>query len=171
MCNEEVEYRNKVRVLGGDWIAYSDGQFDAYKVCWFDNIEKRIFCYCDKEYFDWIRAYTKQNDCLQKFYKDFMELYARCKGKTKIESETIGWIRELADSYVDFELINKTYLILYYGLIAENLKARTRLGCAIKCLAVNQLLWSELSTWTIANWSKGKSFSIIQREAEVYGIK
>lgn len=90
----------------------------------------------------------------ERVYADFVLVF-ECSGSADTKASVSGVV-EISKTYPnDEEGILRTLLILHMAIVAENLKANTRLGKRIKRLGVHQLLFENRTVSEAANFMRG----------------
>lgn len=138
----------------GSFIYYGKGIFDNY--CVFLKKNSKKTAPRDIDYFKDLKELSLKYH-VKKLYNDFVKIYD--KTTSELEEKILkDFIDEIASSYEgeDVLLINKTFSIIYLGMIAEENKKNTRLGKKIKRLGVYCLLIEKFSVDKAANFMRGK---------------
>ena len=156
------------RFEDGTFLEYDDGRFDKWCVYYTDsNGNKKAPK--DTDYFEDLYNFSKKygND---RIYSDYVKIYNKT-GK-KIEEETISYIEQIAKEYDLFDRmeIEKMFMILYMGMIAEENKERTKLGKRIKRLGVHALLVENRPIKESATFMTGKRWQLLDKLCKERGF-
>lgn len=139
----------------GSYLEYDQGTFDAWCVYLTRPGEDRK-APRDQDYFQQLAAYGTRYG-YETIYLDFVALYERTS--KQLDLTVFDYIKELTLKYKEDALnIAIDFSIMYMGMIAEENKARTRLGKRIKRLGVYQVLTDRIPVHEAANFSKGKGW-------------
>lgn len=102
-------------------------------------------------------------------YQDVKHVYEQCR--SKIDPILIDRIRFIAVRYgQDGALMHDCLLHLYYGMVAEENKANTKIGRLIKMNGVHSLLIDQRGVDVSANECRNMGWREIEAEANVRGI-
>lgn len=102
-------------------------------------------------------------------YSDFVVLYARTG--TDVLPQVISDIKEKASEYPPMHLVfEKTFTVLYAGMIAEENKVNTKLGKRIKRLGVHSLLVERIPVEQAANFMRGMPWRQIDELCKARGF-
>jgi hypothetical protein len=122
----------------------------------------------DEEYFtelsDLASAYGHD-----RIYADFVTVFDA--SGPEVTKETVSLVVEISRTYpIDEERILRTLLILHMAMVAENLKANTRLGKRIKRLGVYELLFENRTARDASNFMRGMGWREISAMCEERGF-
>lgn len=102
-------------------------------------------------------------------YADFVVVFD--SSGPAVTDETVAVVVQISKSYPnDEERVLRTLLILHMAMVAENLKANTRLGKRIKRLGVHQLLFENRTVRDAANFMRGMGWREIAGMCEERGF-
>lgn len=139
----------------GSYLEYDTGSFDDWCV-YLSRPNALRYAPKDCQYFERLHEYSLTHGA-KKLYDDFVSIYNET---TKVRSNGVfDYIKEIAKSYGTDEIsVAIDFSILYMGMVAEENKARTKLGKRVKRLGVHQVLIDGMDYNTAANFSKGKKW-------------
>lgn len=152
-------------------IKFDAGKFDNYCVYITNFIENKPikkFAPKDNEYFEDLIILKKIYG--KKVYNFFVKIFE--KTKKELNLKLAQSICDTCDKYFlkENNLCKKTFLILYYAMVAEENKTNTKLGKKIKRLGVHQILIENMKPEIAANFSKGMKWQEINNECEIRGF-
>jgi hypothetical protein len=145
---EEVTLKRNITIIeNGKQVYFSRGKFDAYCV-FIDGTP-----FVDKNLFLFFKS-LNNND---KVYTDFVGIY-NLTNKDFDENVTYMIKEEISSSYPDNVKLDveESFVLIYYGMIAEENKDRAPLGKRIKRLGMHQVLKENMNPAIAANFSKRK---------------
>ncbi len=151
----------------GSLLEYDDGAFDAWCIYLTPPNGKR-HAPKDTEYF--VRfAELARTHTPRKVYGDFVRVYEKA-GK-QIDPRVLKFIEYRAQAYQSDALeIQILLTIVYAGMVAEENKARTKLGKRVKRLGMYQTLIEKMPAERAASFSKRKRWQEIAAECEKRGF-
>ncbi len=155
----------------GICLEYGPGQFDAWCIYWVgpltgNGVGRRAPR--DVEYFRHLRALAEVHGHAQ-LYADFIKVY-QVTGAS-IRPAVLRGIERLAAVYgQDALAIEKLLTLLYAAMVAEENKARAVLKKRIKRLGLHQVLVENLAPEIAAEFSRGKSWRILDAECRARGF-
>tara|TARA_S200002703_G_C3679044_1_gene208553 strand:- start:134 stop:631 length:498 start_codon:yes stop_codon:yes gene_type:complete len=139
--------RNTTTIENGKQIYFSEGRFDAY--CVFTDGTPFV----DKNLFSFFKSLNNDD----KVYTDFVGIYNLTN---KDFDENIPYMikEEISSSYPDNVKLDveESFVLIYYGMVAEENKDRAPLGKRIKRLGMHQVLKEDINSVVAANFSKNK---------------
>ena len=152
----------------GSFLEYDDGRFDKWCVYYTDSNGNRK-APKDTDYFEDLYNFSKKYGN-ERIYSDYVRIYN--KTNKYIEEETISYIEQIAKEYDLFDRmeIEKIFMILYMGMIAEENKERMRLGKRIKRLGGYALFVENRPVEESANFMKGKKWQILDNWCKERGF-
>ena len=105
----------------------------------------------------------------KRIYSDLKKIYVLA-GK-EIDGKVLDYISLVSEEYQEDCLsVEILFSIIYAAFIAEENKARTKLGKRIKLLGIHQILFEGISPDIAANYSKGMSWQNISKLCEERGF-
>ncbi len=105
----------------------------------------------------------------QRLYSDLRKIYT-LTGKD-INEKVLDYISLVSEEYQENHLkIEILFTVLYAAFIAEENRARTKLGKRIKFLGIHQVLIEGISPEIAANYSRGMSWQNISKLCEERGF-
>ena len=152
----------------GSFLEYDDGRFDKWGVYYTDSNGNRK-APKDTDYFKDLYNFSKKYGN-ERIYSDYVRIYN--KTNKYIEEETISYIEQIAKGYelLDRMEIEKMFMILYMGMIAEENKERTKLGKRIKRLGVHTLLVENRPIKESATFMTGKRWQLLDKLCKERGF-
>jgi hypothetical protein len=142
----------------GTEILFARGRFDDYCVYVREESGGRIPP-LDKDYFNSIKEFGLKFGA-EKVYVDFVRVFDITG--TSVDEQVIELIKEMSRSYGNQQLkFQKTLIVIYAAMIAEENKAFTKLGKRIKRLGVHRILIHNESADYAANFMKGMNWKDI----------
>lgn len=140
----------------GSYLEYSEGNFDQWCVYMVNPAKHLRFPPLDTDYFRFLQNQS-QTYGKQKIYEDFISLYNLTQ--KQIQPSVLGHIEYIAQYYGELQLeFEKIFTILYMAMIAEENKARTKLGKRIKRLGIHRLLIENDTAQSAANFMRGMNW-------------
>lgn len=155
------------RFPDGSFLEYDRGSFDDWCVYLTDAFGNRKPPR-DTDYFAQLRSLAEQFG-VDKVYSDYVKVYdltGKQVGKDELDSVTL-LSKEYGASANQVDII---FSILYMAMIAEEQKARTRLGKRIKRLGIHKLLIENIPVYEAANFMRGMGWRDIARLCEERGF-
>lgn len=152
----------------GSFIEYDRGSFDDW--CVYYNSPKGIRKPPrDTEYFQILKDLSEKYG-VNRIYHDFTKVYT-WTGK-QLSTRSLELITELSAEYENDDVltVDKTYSIIYCGMVAEERKRNTRLGKRIKRLGIHVLLLENESVAYAAHFMRGKGWREIASDCEERGF-
>jgi len=149
-------------------IKFDKGKFDnfcVYIITYMDNNSVTKHAPKDVEYFKDL-VHLKKIYGVQ-IYNLFTKIYDNTSKKLNLN--VADSIINYCDKFfiADKILCKKTFLILYYSMVAEENKVNTKLGKKIKRLGVHQILIENIEPNIAANFSKGMNWRKIELECKL----
>lgn len=136
----------------GSKLIFSQGHFDKWCVV-YSKKDAPDEWVRDIDYFENLRKFAAE-DGAEKVYQDFLDIYNHT-GKD-VEQDVLSKIDGIAKTYTSDELeVNKTFVMIYGGMIAEENKENTKLGKRIKRLGIHKLIKENVSVEEAANFMRG----------------
>lgn len=144
------------RYEDGSFLEYNIGKFDKWCVYYTDS-EGNKTAPRDVDYFKYLYNFSKKYG-QEKIYSDYVKIYERTK--KEIEKEVLDYIEQIAKEYDNKDIldIDKTFTIIYMGMISEERKENTRLGKRIKRLGIHTLLQENKTIQESATFMTGKKW-------------
>jgi hypothetical protein len=159
--------RKIVDFSDGTSLEFDVGKFDAHCVFYIQATGERT-APRDSEYFQDMLDYSEQFG-VERVYKDFVSIFEL--SLEEVSKEDLEKISKIAETYVGrASQIEKTFVILYAAMIAENRKEFTRLGKRIKRLGIHNIFFDGFSIIRATNFSKGKGWKEIDALCQVRGF-
>lgn len=152
-------------------IKFDKGKFDNFCV-YITNYENKIpikkIAPKDKEYFEDLLNLKKNYGKI--IYDLFVKIYQ--KSNKELNLSLAKKIIYFCDKHfiTGNKLSKKTFLVLYYSMVAEENKSNTKLGKKIKRLGVHQILIENQNPSFAANYSKGMKWHEIEKECKNRGF-
>ena len=105
----------------------------------------------------------------QRIFLEIKKIYI-LTGK-EIDERVLKYISLVSEEYANESLnVEILFSILYAAFIAEENRAKTKLGKRIKLLGIHQILMEEMSPEIAANFSRGMSWQNISKLCEERGF-
>jgi hypothetical protein len=149
-------------------IKFDKGKFDNFCVYIITHANNKI----DNKYAPKDNEYFKDLVNLKKIYGiEIYNLFIKIYDNTfkKLNFNVANSIINYCDKFfiADKILCKKTFLILYYSMVAEENKINTKLGKKIKRLGIHQILIEDINPNVAANFSKGMNWKKIETECKL----
>jgi hypothetical protein len=150
------------------YIEYDRGSFDKWCV-----YEVRPNGYRrpprDIDYFQTLKDLAEKYGA-NRVYHDFTKVYTWTD--KYLSQRTLGLITELSQEYdeEDVVTVDKTFSIIYCGMIAEEQKKNTKLGKKIKRLGIHVLLIDNETVGYAANFMRGMGWQEIAQHCQERGF-
>ena len=161
-------------------LFFSKGKFDdycAYLYAADDNGYAHIYAALDVYYFERLYWFATDHEfglSLQIVYNHALALFHRvCMQPVKnIDDNTLAYIDYFTRLYYGKQRVfaKEIFMHIYYGMIAEENKANTKLGCLIKMHGIYNLLINQLSLEESANCMCGTNWMTIKSECDRMGL-
>lgn len=146
-----------IATLGsGERVIFDRGSFDDWCVFLVKTDGSRI-APRDISYFSDLQKLTPKYSG-EKIYDDFLEVYDLTNAA--VEESVLALIKRLSKTYKDEDsgVVERSFTLIYAGMIAEENKERAILKKRIKRLGMHQILLKNLDVSEAATFSKGKSW-------------
>ena len=151
----------------GQSLEYDWGGFDSWCI-FIRNSDQSRNPPRDIEYFSNLVELGKIYGC-PRIYSDLKKIYV-LTGK-QIDEKVINYISLVSDEYEEDQLkVEILFSIIYAAFIAEENKARTKLGKRIKFLGIYQILVEGIVPEIAVNFSKGMTWQNISKLCEEKGF-
>ena len=152
----------------GSFLEYDIGKFDDWCVYYTNNEGVRI-APRDKDYFEDLYEFSKKYG-KDKIYSDYVKIYDSTK--KELERKILIYIEQIAEEYEEQDIIkiDKTFTILYMGMIAEERKEHAILGKRIKRLGIHTLLMENKSIQESATFMTGKKWYDLDKICKIMGF-
>lgn len=152
----------------GSYLEYARGKFDDWCV-YLTSSEGNRRPPSDTGYFQQIKTLARKYGA-ERIYEDYVSIYDQT-GK-QIDNQVLEHISRIAGGYApeDALPVDVLFTILYMAMIAEEMKANTRLGRRIKRLGIYYLLYENASVAYAANFMRGMGWRDIARLCEERGF-
>jgi len=147
----DVPYKGRIAKL---W--FEEGNFDSYKATVLVPGSKKPIAPLDEGYFNYFQELRTEEE-KEQIYQDFTKIYDVTT--TEVETSVIKLINQLSSKYDDSDDINLRFVIVYYGMVAEENKEFAKLKKRIKRLGMYQTLIEGMKPRDAANFSKGKDWT------------
>jgi hypothetical protein len=149
-------------------IKFDKGKFDNFCVYIITHANNKIvnkYAPKDNEYFKDLVNLKKKYGI--EIYNLFIKIYDNTFKKLNLN--VANSIINYCDKFLigDKILCKKTFLILYYSMVAEENKINTKLGKKIKRLGIHQILIEDINPNVAANFSKGMNWKKIETECKL----
>ncbi len=157
-----------VAILNEDCkIIFGPGKFDNW--CVYVLTGEKKYAPKDIDYLTEIKLLTKKY-AADKLYSAILAVYNHTY--SQVDNKVIELIEHIVESFfsIDQFAIKKCLVIIYAGMIAENNKAKTKLGKRIKLLAIHQLLKQNFTPNAAANFSKRKTWKELDKIMNDLGV-
>ena len=163
-------------------IVFGQGSFDlwcAYLIALNpDPSDNRWYAFAAKDAYYFERLYflgTRMDEglTLKKVYGHLMHLFELALRKPGVvDMDAISYIYRVSkEHYACWAgMAREMFFHVYYGMIAEENKANTRLGCLIKIHGLHELLIGQRPVDIASNCTRGLSWHEIQAECDAYGL-
>lgn len=151
----------------GSYVEYADGNFDGW--CVFVNRpDAGKYNPKDSDYFQELIDLGKRYG-FERVYGDFVKIYDLTT--KKVEEPVLERINEIGSSYGEdsFE-VSLVFTVIYSTMIAEENKAKTRLGKRIKRLGIHQALIEKIPAEDAAKFSHGKKWRDLSATCNAKGF-
>lgn len=145
----------------GSSFEYDRGSFDEWCV-YIKPRGTRRYAPKDIDYLTELSRIGSLHGCTT-IYNDFVIIF---ENTTKeLDQSLLDNIRVLSEKYgCDAAVVDKLLTLLYASMVAEENKARTKLGKKVKRLAVHQVLKENMKPDEAAAFSKGRTWQSILKE-------
>ena len=151
----------------GSFLEYDKGQFDSWCV-YLTRPAAQRYAPRDYEYFQRLSEMAAIYGA-QTIYDDFVSLYEHTTNN--IVQETLNLISLLCVKYGEHSTdMAIDFTILYMGMVAEENKAKSKLGKRIKRLGVHQVLQENINYYKAANFSRGRNWRELAALCEQRGF-
>lgn len=148
------------RFADNSQLEYDSGKFDDWCV-YYTNPSGLRTPLRDTDYFDFL-INLSNNFTVDKVYGDYVQVY-NWTGK-EIDQKVLNRITELSQAYNNMSLkVDVVFSIIYMAMIAEEIKANTRLGKRIKLLGIHVLLKEKVPVAKAANFMRGMGWREIDK--------
>lgn len=155
---------------GGIRIEQKRGKFDGWLIM------KNGEWLKDRDYFGWLLD-ASQRYGVDKVYNDFIRVYdvvpneRNNRSSSQISNISMAVIYEVASTYRECsELACIIFTELYTTMVAEEMKAGSKLGRRIKRLAVYQLLCLDMRLNVVVSYSKNRPWRELDEICRGYGF-
>ena len=150
------------------YIEYDRGSFDDWCVYYIapSGIRKPPR---DTEYFQTLKELSEKYG-VSRIYHDFTKVYTWTDNQ--LSKRSLDLITELSTEYENEDIltIDKTFSIIYCGMVAEERKRNTKLGKRIKRLGIHVLLLENESVAYAAHFMRGKNWRDIDFDCRQRGF-
>ena len=148
-------------------LEFDRGQFDEWCVYEVSPNGQRV-APRDVDYFrDLVDFGARHGN--QRIYDDFVAVFD--VSGPKVTTESLAIIDQVANRYgTEKESLQRVFIILHMGMVAENLKRNTRLGKRIKRLGVHVLLLESQDVMQAANFMRGMGWREIDALCQERGF-
>lgn len=151
----------------GRILEFDQGRFDLFCI-YLKSPDNSRFAPLDIQYFTELFSFGRKYG-MKKIYDDFLKIYI--KTNRILDQNVLNEIDTICESYnVDALTINILFTIVYAGMISEENKAFTKLGKRIKRLGLHQVLIENIHPKIAVNYSKGKSWKVLDLEMRQKGF-
>lgn len=152
----------------GSYIEYGRGNFDGWCVYEIRPDTGYRRPPRDIDYFQTLKNLAEKYGA-DRIYHDFCKVYTLTD--KNLSPTVLQFITELSEEYgEDAVVVDKTFSIIYCGMIAEEQKAGTRLGKRIKRLGIHVLLMDNQTVGYAANFMRGMGWRDIDRHCQERGF-
>jgi hypothetical protein len=151
----------------GQSLVYDSGVFDVWctYICNPDGSRDPPH---DIEYFSTLESLGKVYGT-QKLYSDLKKIFVLTD--REINEKVLEYISLVSEEYLtDRSRVEILFTVLYAAFVAEENKARTKLGKRIKFLGIHQILIDGVTPEIAANFSKGMPWQDISKLCEKKGF-
>jgi hypothetical protein len=152
------------KLSSGVLISFVNGNFDEWCIEITYPTGKKTYPK-DSEYFTELK---ELNETEPTIYEDFVTIYDLTEKEPTQEVKDL--CNKLASKYKKPNKVERLFLTLYAGMIAEENKADTKLGKRIKRLGMHQLLVEQGHPVIVANYSRGLNWKAIDAECKARGF-
>ena len=136
-------------------LLYDRGSFDEFRVSFYDNKLRYRSSPHDAQFFTF---FLKMGDH-EKVWRMIVQLASQIDKHTEFQNIILP---QLSGSLAE----EKVFSALAAAMMAEEKKAKTKLGKRVKLLGCHQVLIQGISPRVAANWSRGKPWKEIAVECE-----
>jgi uncharacterized protein DUF7004 len=140
-------------------LTYDRGSFDEFRVSFYDNRLKYRSSPNDAQFFTFFKKLAPSDIVWQ----NVVTLAGQIDKHTKFSNirlpQIIGSLEE-----------EKVFSALAAAMMAEERKAKSKLGKRVKLLGCHQVLIQRISPRVAAKWSRGKPWKEIAAECEKWGF-
>ena len=177
---EAIIMRDETHMAFGQAISFAHGDFDDYCAwtrMYLPNGDVLFGMPRDTYYFEIAsrlgERYGNRNiyDTVRNMYEDVL---IRPEGSTlasPVIPRVLRNIRETADAFgIDSPWVMNMLMHLYYGMVAEENKARSYLGKSIKLLGLYEILIAKRDIYESANFMRNTPRTVLKQQCEERGI-
>jgi uncharacterized protein DUF7004 len=140
-------------------LLYDRGNFDEFRVSFYDNKLLYRSSPNDAQFFTFFLKMGHP----EKVWKMIIDLAAQIDKHTEFQNIILP---KLSGSLAE----EKVFSALAAAMMAEERKAKTKLGKRVKLLGCHQVLRQSLSPRVAAKWSRGKPWREIEEECKKWGF-
>lgn len=139
-------------------LVFKEGRFDKYLVTLIDN-NGNSFSPKDVDFLNFFQTYSDRQD----LWELLLELSQFLDKDTAFSDLVIPSIKDTIEE-------KKMFAAYAATLIAEENRAKTKLGKRIKLIAAHQVLIQGWQPQKAADWSRGLRWATISQECDRYGF-
>ena len=140
-------------------LLYDRGNFDEFRVSFYDNKLRYRSSPNDAQFFTFFLKMGHP----EKVWRMIVDLAAQIHKHTEFHDIILP---KLSGSLAE----EKVFSALAAAMMAEERKAKTKLGKRVKLLGCHQVLQQGISPRVAAKWSRGKPWREIAEECEKWGF-
>ena len=140
-------------------LLYDRGSFDEYRVSFYDNKLRYRSSPNDAQFFTFLLKMGNN----EKVWQMIVELAGQIDKHTEFQNITLP---QLSGSLA----AEKVFSALAAAMMAEERKAKSKLGRRVKLLGCHQVLQQKITPRVAAKWSRGKPWREIADECTRWGF-